>query len=132
MMGTILKRQGTNATTEKTPSTLFKSFTVTTMLLFVGVVTGLFITWCFKKFSWNQTKFDLVLWKRRSAGVGSVTNRVEKEVVKVGWTVGDIECWNSSLLLSYGDETEHERLLLAVTPHRTKSDLGKFHSHWQF
>ena len=112
-------------TTEKTPSTVFTNYTVIMTLLLLSLVTGLFVTWCLKRSSWNRTKFDLILWKRRNVGISGVANRVEKEVVKVGWTVGDVECWNSSLLLSYGDETEHERLLLAVTPHRTKSDLGK-------
>jgi len=115
-----------------TPPALFPSFAVIAAPLLLGLVAALSLTFCLKRSSWSRAKFDLVLWKRRGGGGGgggvgvtSVANRVEKsQVVKVGWTVGDVECWNSSLLLSYGDETEHERLLLAVTPHRTKSDFG--------
>ena len=98
-------------------STSFIAVKSMLILLLLGIFTSLLLTWCIRRPSWNKSKSDLVVWMKRGGVVASGT---EKEAAKVGWNVDDFECWTSSLVSSCGDETEHERLLLAVTPHHLK------------
>lgn len=73
---------------------------------------------------WNASK-TTALWRRR--GVASVEDPSgphhhhhlphQKDVVKLGWIpVEDFDHWSNALLQS--TDTEHERLLLAVSPHQ--------------
>lgn len=78
---------------------------------------------------WNASK-TTALWRRRgvasvedaSATTTTATNAAnhhlpQKDVIKLGWIpVEDFDHWSNALLQS--TDTEHERLLLAVSPHQ--------------
>jgi hypothetical protein len=58
------------------------------------------------------------VWNRRGvAGVdGATTHLPQKDVVKLGWIPAeDFDHWSTVLIQN---DTEHERLLLAVSPHQ--------------
>lgn len=71
-----------------------------------------------KRSRWNRRK-TTAHWRRRAtAGVGvgdGSTHPPQKDVVRLGWIPAeDFDHWSNVLLQN---DTEHERLLLAVSPH---------------
>lgn len=69
-----------------------------------------------KRSHWNRTK-TTALWKRRRvAGVEDASAQLpQKDFVKLGWIPAeDFDHWSTVLIQN---DTEHERLLLAVSPH---------------
>lgn len=69
-----------------------------------------------KRSHWNRSK-TTALWKRRGvAAMDEASAQLpQKDVVKLGWLPAeDFDHWSTVLIQN---DTEHERLLLAVSPH---------------
>ena len=89
------------------------SLSLLIVLLFI-IISDRFM----KRSRWNRSK-TTALWRRRGvAGVsdeGATAQLPQKDIVKLGWVpVEDFDHWSNVLIQN---DTEHERLLLAVSPH---------------
>ncbi|XP_057375443.1 insulin-like growth factor-binding protein complex acid labile subunit [Daphnia carinata] len=82
------------------------------LIVVLFIIAGRFM----KRSHWNRTK-TTALWKRRGvAGVEDASAQLpQKDFVKLGWIPAeDFDHWSTVLIQN---DTEHERLLLAVSPH---------------
>lgn len=91
------------------------SLSVLIVALFIG--TGRWM----RQSNWNrdnQSPTTTASWTRRAVGRvvdGSAALHPAKDIVRFGWVSGeDFDHWSTALLQN---DTEHERLLLAVAPH---------------
>ena len=86
------------------------SLSVLIVTLFIG--TG---RWMRHQSNWTHPSTSAA-WTRQIADNGASALRPAKDVVRLGWVSGEeFDHWSSALLQN---DTEHERLLLAVAPHQ--------------
>ena len=98
-------------TTEVWSSFLFW-WMVTTTAIFVGLLCALACICCTTRSRWLQVK--LAFWKRHS-----ISTPLQKDAIKLAWAIDDFDQWSTSL--TPRQDTEHERLLLAVNPNYWKA-----------